>query len=80
MYIMQDYINEKEIINPKHIESIKFKNESSDRMMGDYSGTYYDEKYSIRITMVSGQEKVLFFRERKEAELEFDKIVLKMYE
>ena len=79
MYVIKDYSNEKEVINTKHIESLKVKDESESIMMGDYSGTYIRNKFVVRITMLSGQEKALVFLTEKEAFEEFGKILSLMY-
>lgn len=72
IYTIADYTGRKEIINPKYIERLIFAEISENRMMGDYSSSYYEQLYSVSIHLSSGVVIVLKFRTEKEALAEFN--------
>lgn len=72
IYTVHDYISRKEIINPKYVERLIFADVSETRMMGDCSGSYYDEKYTISIHLSSGAVVVLKFKTEEEALAEYN--------
>ena len=71
IYTVADFIRRKEVINPKYIERLLFSDVGETKMMGDYSRTYYDEKYTVSIHLFSGAVIVLNFKKEKEALAEY---------
>ena len=67
IYAITDYVGRKEIINTKYIERLIFANASETRMMGDYSGSYYEQIYAISIHLSSSAVIVLKFKTEEEA-------------
>ena len=72
IYTVADFIRRKEVINPKYIERLLFSDVGETKMMGDYSRTYYDEKYTVSIYLFSGAVIVLNFKKEREALAEYE--------